>query len=763
MKKRKIVIISLSSLGILSSYFLCLVNSSFLKTEAYDYVTKSNLPTELYLGNNTNEQIKEYYAPLSSYTSEELKGTNLLKNLKTLLSTDQIYYSYDDPTGKTNAIWNIYEISDRDWSRSSASDIANSSSSTYISGASYNDTTKMLTGYKYGVTDPYMHILYIDRDYESGVTAWGNHGGNENRAKIWAMEREHIWPKSYGFNNANVSPSGGARGDLMHLWPGEGWTNGVHNNLFYGYVDKTKTSNLINCGDHELTDGNGLYSTTEYAHLNWKGTSLSKGSGTVFEPQDSDKGDIARAVFYMAARYNNFANSTGDFNSNEPNLYLNDDLYGSTGDSTYDTPYNLGLLHDLLEWHHQDPVDAFEIHRNNLLYNNYTNNRNPFIDYPEWADYIWGTPEANMTYSSPTGSVDLNKDVINGYKGPEEATSITASATKTYHPGETISKSDITVIDNLDNEINAFTFASDGYQFTYADALSGGTLTKKYFNISYGNLETTLEVNVSRIGYVPAENETIEFNSSNGDFSWVTATYYANKDDYTTTIDGITYSTTSSYRYNNMLSFYTTKNGSAYETASIFRNTTPYDKRIVSITAIDSGSATIDPTIEYSHTSLDDSWSTSPGDNSYYFRIRYNGTFTGYVDISNITINLVGDETAVTLSNYIMYEDVVGQCLSKYDVAEDIFVNLASSERSLFMTSLNYVISEARTRLQAWAKNQGKTIEYVNGDYHIESQNIISAKTNQTYLPYIVLTLSISFIISLSFYAYFFLKRKRED
>ena len=73
----------------------------------------------------------------------------------------------------------------------------------------------------------------------------------------------------------------------------------------------------------------------------------------------------------------------------------------------------LGILRDLLEWNKIDPPDEWEIHRNNLCYNNYTHNRNPFIDFPQWADYIWGTYE-NGTYSaSPTGAANPQTDSVN--------------------------------------------------------------------------------------------------------------------------------------------------------------------------------------------------------------------------------------------------------------------------------------------------------------------------------------------------------------
>ncbi|MBP5092272.1 MAG: endonuclease, partial [Bacilli bacterium] len=112
----------------------------------------------------------------------------------------------------------------------------------------------------------------------------------------------------------------------------------------------------------------------------------------VFEPRDEDKGDIARACFYMVARYNNLAGEVGVISDYEPNLALADYATG-TGSAEYstdDTPVYMGIMSDLLEWNRLDPVDDYEIHRNNLIYNNYQHNRNPFIDFPEWADLIWG-------------------------------------------------------------------------------------------------------------------------------------------------------------------------------------------------------------------------------------------------------------------------------------------------------------------------------------------------------------------------------------
>lgn len=89
-----------------------------------------------------------------------------------------------------------------------------------------------------------------------------------------------------------------------------------------------------------------------------------------YEPRDEVKGDIARILFYMATMYFD--------------LTLNNDELSGTGEKS------MGMLSMLLEWNELDPVDDFERNRNEVIYS-YQGNRNPFIDYPEFADLIWGT------------------------------------------------------------------------------------------------------------------------------------------------------------------------------------------------------------------------------------------------------------------------------------------------------------------------------------------------------------------------------------
>ena len=421
MKKRLLSCLSLStlmSIGLFASLFN--TSKEVEKTEGY---STSSLPTKIDLNDTSAADIRAYYDDLDDLTESERKGNNLLKNLKDILKKNQKYYAYDG-SSEGKKIWQIYEISDRDWTKSPASEISG-----------YNANTNIITGYTYGTsysspgTNPYLHVLYVDRNVDNNMHAWKvegrstvNHGDNAQ----WCIDREHIWAKSEGFE---TSAQGGARGDPMHLWPGDSDVNSsLHSNYFYGYVKNTSTSSAA----------------WSYAKNNYMGQSLTlnQSSPNVFEPQDCDKGDIARAIFYMVARYNYLSGEDIDgINSNNPNLALTQSLsdYASSGfDSTTTTQGKMGILTDLLAWHKADPVDGFEIHRNNLLYKNFTNNRNPFIDFPEWVDYIWGTATYNgrnyVSYSStPTGCATPNTDTINGYNsgGTVSVSGVSVSPTQT--------------------------------------------------------------------------------------------------------------------------------------------------------------------------------------------------------------------------------------------------------------------------------------------------------------------------------------------
>jgi endonuclease I len=96
--------------------------------------------------------------------------------------------------------------------------------------------------------------------------------------------------------------------------------------------------------------------------------------GDSFEPRNAVKGDVARMIFYMAVRYQG-----GD---GFADLEMNNSV--SNGSAPY-----IGKLPVLLAWNAQDPPDAFEKRRNQVIYAQFQHNRNPFVDHPEWARAIW--------------------------------------------------------------------------------------------------------------------------------------------------------------------------------------------------------------------------------------------------------------------------------------------------------------------------------------------------------------------------------------
>ena len=141
--------------------------------------------------------------------------------------------------------------------------------------------------------------------------------------------------------------------DLFHIYPTDGYVNGKRDNYPYGEVGTASWTSL---------NGSKL------------GTSITPGySSVVFEPIDAYKGDFARTYFYMATRY------LGE-DSNWPGSPM---VNGSQPKS-----WALQLLHS---WHQDDPVSAKEIARNNAVYA-IQNNRNPYIDHPEFVEIVWFDP-----------------------------------------------------------------------------------------------------------------------------------------------------------------------------------------------------------------------------------------------------------------------------------------------------------------------------------------------------------------------------------
>lgn len=164
--------------------------------------------------------------------------------------------------------------------------------------------------------------------------------------------REHSVPKSWFNDNPPMYT------DLFHLYPTDGWVNNKRGNLPIGKVNNVSWTS---------TNGSKV------------GTSnVPNYSGQVFEPIDSFKGDFARTYFYMAVCYM------------DKNLGVETQSNFTGGNLK---PWSKDLL---LQWAAMDPVSKKEIDRNNAVYQ-IQHNRNPFIDFPELAEMIFGS-DTNLTF-----------------------------------------------------------------------------------------------------------------------------------------------------------------------------------------------------------------------------------------------------------------------------------------------------------------------------------------------------------------------------
>lgn len=330
-------------------------------------------------------------------------------------------------------------------------------------------------------------------------------------------------------------------------------------------------------------------------------------------------------------------------------------------------------------------------------------------------------------------------------------TSITASVSKTFYVGETISSSDITVETNLGNTVTSFTFSNDGYQFSYADAASGGTSTSKTFTnaITYNSLTCSLIVSVQRKAYTsPSSAVTLSHTGAEFVAAGLGSSYTTGQtavvDDITFTVDG--------YIYNNQLSLSSSKTSAPGKV----QNTVAYPAGITGVTVTGAS-----PDIQLStngSTWVNLSSANTSSTNYYYLKVYFsNTTQTNYINISKIDVTVKAHETAENVANYIMYADTTNQCTSKLTIAMGYFQNLPAIYKSKFHDSNDYVISTARTRLEAWAANQGKVINYTNGTLSNGSNVLetVGIKNNTAIIVIIVSLLGVGAVGG-----YFFIRRK---
>ncbi|MEM1444548.1 MAG: endonuclease [Planctomycetota bacterium] len=267
-------------------------------------------------------------------------------------------------------------------------------------------------------------------------------------AATW--NREHTWPRSRG-----VGSSGPDNSDMHQLRPSLTQTNSDRGSLSFG-------------GAFGSLGGN-------YGTIN--------DGGLVWYPGDEDAGRMARAQFYMAVRYDGSDSST-------TNLELSNSSSPGTN--------QLGKLNRLLEWHYAAPVDDFERIRNDRVYG-YQDNRNPFVDRPE---YVWSVFADNFNDSQlslvggSTGSdggsqldVDFGRVIVGANVSPTQSVTLSKSGLNgTYY--EVTTTGDAT--SSVTGRYNAFATNATGSE-AITVGLNGSTATPGSLtgSVTIDNLDIT--------------------------------------------------------------------------------------------------------------------------------------------------------------------------------------------------------------------------------------------------------------------------------
>lgn len=217
------------------------------------------------------------------------------------------------------------------------------------------------------ILDPYSERPTAADPYNYSATDDGDICGNYS-AEGDCYNPEHVIPQSI------FSQAAPMRGDAHHLLPTDGRVNGFRSNFPFGragtLIQQSGITNPTLNGSKLGSNMNSGYSAGY--------------SGTVFEPIDEFKGDIARIYFYFVTRYQNVITSWGAY-----------PMFDGSANKVLADPF----LNILLTWNQMDPVSPKEIARNNSIYA-YQGNRNPFVDNNAYVNLIWGSPLATDAFDA---------------------------------------------------------------------------------------------------------------------------------------------------------------------------------------------------------------------------------------------------------------------------------------------------------------------------------------------------------------------------
>lgn len=307
--------------------------------------------------------------------------------------------------------------------------------------------------------------MYSTKHWSAGSTC-----GNYSKVGD-CYNREHSFPKSW------FSERSPMKSDAFHVYPTDGKVNGQRSNYPYG----------------ECAGGTRLASNNGVEALGRLGTSTFSGySGKVFEPDDEYKGDFARSYFYMAAAYNSKISGWSS-----PMLAGN----------SYPA-YSSWAIELLLKWHRQDPVSEKELERNEVVYGR-QHNRNPFIDHPEMAEYIWGNRQ-NEKWTSDVGAAAEINTPADGSSLNIGTTAVGTPLSATVTVRATSLKDALTVSTTGDFSASTASISAtqanntSGYVLTVTFKASAAGTATGTLSLQSGTLRNTVQLTAEAVDGLPA-------------------------------------------------------------------------------------------------------------------------------------------------------------------------------------------------------------------------------------------------------------------
>lgn len=740
------------------------------------YINNDVAPTYAVVGDYSTDA-STYYQDITARSGKPLAGQ--LHNLIT--STHRTYTTYDD-NGKNG----YQKQTDR-----------------------YYENGSPVNGYIY--------------EFYSGVKwpdGWSSNAGNTSGG----YNREHVWCQSHS-NGLWGTTGGGA--DMHHIRPSETRLNSARGNDPFGEVSNRESNKTYAKFGNNATYALGGYvsgGTFEpldnkkgdvarivlYLYLHYNSYSVS----SLFDGYASTNGNNGSSSYFATTLLpltNITANNTEEdalkmllrWNLSDPV----DDIERRRNDkvATYQgnrNPFIDNSNYANLIWGDNsiDPslpiVNKVTINPSSLqldLNNNKTASLEAIVDASNGASngVNWVSNNPNVASIDNNGLVtakskgscvikaistfdsskygECNVNVIDS-----SSTSITANATKTYHPGDIITKDDITVKDDLGNDITNFEFANNNYKFTYDDTVEGESTTSKTFKnaVSYSSFVTDLVVNVSRVKYVEANSINDVMNrawtgvTGNGYSDWTKinnsgAKYTGNsmggydaiqlrsKDNHsgivTKKYDGSSYLSSVTVKWN-------AKTASGRQ-LDIYGSNTPYTSPADLYNNQTEGTL-LGSIVCGTSTSL-----TITGEYKY-IGLRSN---SGAMYLDEIVVTYGSNEFAFNIANYIMINDTVNQCKTKLGIAIDKLNSLSATEKDLFNSSTNYVISTARNRLEAWARSEGRVLTYNKGLYAANANNIDRYINNVDINISLLVHLLVFSIGSVTFSTCLILRKKKKE